>query len=149
MRIGFDASGAILHQTDLPDNTPLLMGEALMVAPSRGEVSCEILEGAIAKGEMTLWLPASELERMVEHNVAGLTQVGDIDDSYLVELSLSLNLDKLGEHASGFSNVAEPIDLFYVTDGHYPVLLNLSYFNAVTIQQDTESVIQEASSSAE
>ncbi|TNE43557.1 MAG: hypothetical protein EP343_32595 [Deltaproteobacteria bacterium] len=142
MRIGFDSSGAILHQTELPENAPLLMGEALMLAPTRGEVNCEILEGSITKGDLTLWLPTSEVQRMVEHSVAGLESMGNLDDDFLVELQLSLDLDKLGEHVSGFANVAEPLDLFYVTDGNYPVLLNLTYFNAVSLQQDIQSVEQ-------
>ncbi len=142
MRIGFDSSGAILHQTDLPENAPLLMGEALMLAPTRGEVNCEILEGSITKGDLTLWLPTSEVQRMVEHNDAALQYMGNLEDDFLVELQLSLDLEKLGEHVAGFAHVAEPIDLFYVTDGNYPVLLNLTYFNAVSLQQDLQSVEQ-------
>ena len=144
MRIGFDlTSGATLQEVELPESTTLLIAPGLMLVPNRGEVRAELVDGVIAGAELTLMLAPEDIERMGRAGVSGVPTTTNLEEHLLVEVKFQLNVDRLGDVAAKFNVVEEPLDLLFVRDDDYPVLLSLPYFDATSIVQDTASVESE------
>lgn len=140
MRIGFDTSGSVFHELTLPETTTILLSPHLMLVPHTGELQCEIRDGNVRGGTLHLLVSAEDFRRIASVGATGITSVGSLQEDLWVELTLQLNIPSLGEHASGFANVDEPLDLLFITDGIFPVLLNLQYYTAQRIEQDTQAV---------
>ncbi len=150
MHIGFDlTSGEILHELTLPDNTILLIAPGLMLAPSRGELRCGLLDDTISHGELTLMVAPEDMQRMADAGVVGIPESGEWVEHLLVEVTFSLNTERFGEYAAQFSRVDEPMDLLFLRDDVFPVLLNLKYYDVSRIVQETASVESEVELSQE
>lgn len=141
MRIGFDlTSGATLQELSLPENTTLLATKTLMLQPKQGDIKAELANGSLSRCELTLLLTPEDVERMNRAGVSGVSDSSSLAQNLLVEVTFQLNTERLGSAVAKFEVVQEPMDLLFVREENFPVLLNLQFFDAVGMMQNVEAI---------
>lgn len=146
MRIGFDlTTGTKIFETEIPEDSMLLIAPNQLMLAHKGELTCELESGTLTKGKMVALVAPEDVKRLMDSPITALAVEDQLEENVLVELHLRMLPERIRKTGKSFEDIKEPLELLLVSDGTYPLLLNLEHYEIESIKQVTARVESEVS----